>query len=98
MKNKKKGDGYYIFNDKNHWSEKDDNILLIIEIPFKKDGVEIILLRQLMGIEVIEDNDKNEKKEKKDKKKMKIIMNKKNQKIKKKTNYIKRYENKTFWK
>ena len=61
MKIKKKGDGYYLVNGKYHWSETDENTLFITEIPLKKWTRDYSnLLRQLMGIEIIEDNDKNE--------------------------------------
>ena len=85
IEDNKKGEGYYLVNGKFHWSENDENTLFITEIPLKKWTRDYAnLLRELMGVEIIEDNDKNEKKgkKKKDKKKMKIMM--KNQKKKKK--------------
>ena len=68
IEDNKKGEGYYLVNGKFHWSENDENTLFITEIPLKKWTRDYAnLLRELMGVEIIEDNDKNEKKGKKKK-------------------------------
>ena len=89
MKIKKKGDGYYLVNGKYHWSENDENTLFITEIPLKKWTRDYAnLLRELMGVEIIEDNDKNEKKGKKKKDKKKNEDNEDKTKEKKKKQII----------
>ncbi len=89
IEDKKKGDGYYLVNGKYHWSENDENTLFITEIPLKKWTRDYSnLLRQLMGIEIIEDNDKNDKKGKKKKDKKKNEDNEDKTKEKKKKQII----------
>ena len=85
IEDNKKGEGYYLVNGKFHWSENDENTLFITEIPLKKWTRDYAnLLRELMGVEIIEDNDKNEKKGKKKKDKKKNEDNDEKSKEKKK--------------
>ena len=82
-------EGHYIVKGKFHWSEEEPNKVIITEIPIKKWTEDYkYFLQELMGIEIIKNNDESKSKKKGKKNKKDDKKNEEEEKKKKKKEII----------